>query len=292
MSLPNQESLVVPKVGSVTYGSYLKVHDLLSLQTPLSVPEKHDETLFIVIHQVYELWFKQILHDLALAQKALEDDQIISFLRGMQRVSTIQSVLTHQVDILETMTPVDFNSFRDNLNPASGFQSYQFRELEYRLGWKDPMYLAFHKVDAKAHQALVAALEAPSLYETFVKLLIKRGFQIPASAAERQPGSAFEVSEDVLQAVLKIYRASSTYNDLYSVLEALIGLDEGLLLWRSRHVAMVERMIGTRRGTGGSSGVKYLSATLAKRFFPEIWEARNWLGDQQYGAGEGDKPGH
>ncbi len=293
MDVPSHETLVVPKAGSVTYGNYLKVNELLALQTPLTVPSQHDEMLFILIHQVYELWFKQILHDLTLAQQELKKNHIIGFLRGLQRIAAIQSVLIHQVDILETMTPVDFNSFRDKLNPASGFQSYQFRELEYRLGWKDPAYLNFHKHDAHAYAALSKAMSEPSLYDTFAQFLISHGFEIPESSAMRGQQSTYTVSEPVLQAVLKIYRASSQHYDLYSVLEGLIGLDEGLLLWRSRHVAMVERMIGTRRGTGGSSGVKYLSATLAKRFFPEIWEARNWLGDSQYGAaGEGIKPKH
>jgi tryptophan 2,3-dioxygenase len=290
MTVPTHDSLVVPKAGSVTYGNYLKVNELLSLQSPLTVPAQHDEMLFILIHQVYELWFKQILHDLKLAQTELKHANVIGFLRGLQRIAAIQSVLIHQVDILETMTPVDFNSFRDKLNPASGFQSYQFRELEYRLGWKDPAYLNFHKTDNIAFSALSAALGEPCLYETFVQFLISRGFDISESCSRRPHQSSYGHSEEVLKAVIKIYRASSQHFDLYSVLEALIGLDEGLLLWRSRHVAMVERMIGTRRGTGGSSGVKYLSATLAKRFFPEIWEARNWLGDSQYGAGEGIKP--
>jgi tryptophan 2,3-dioxygenase len=272
------ETPIVPAPGAVTYGSYLKVHELLDLQAPLSEPAQHDETLFIIIHQVYELWFKQILHEVDAAEAALKNDQPMAFIRTAKRVATIQSVLTHQVDILETMTPVDFNSFREQLNPASGFQSYQFRRLEFRLGAKDRHFLRFYRNDPLATAALEAALAAPSLYDQFLRLLARRGFAIPAAVLERDVAEPYTASDAVCQAILAVYRDADRFYDLYSALESLIDLDEGLLLWRYRHVAMVERMIGTRKGTGGSSGVKYLSQTLSKRFFPEIWDARNWLG--------------
>jgi tryptophan 2,3-dioxygenase len=283
MSNRHQDYLIEPEARSVTYGSYLKVHDLLSLQQPLTEPQQHDEMLFIVIHQVYELWFKQILWEVGKAAGAIDAGQLMPLLGTLKRVTTIQRVLTGQVDVLETMTPTEFNRFRDRLNPASGFQSYQFRELEFRLGAKDPAYLRFHKLDTRATAALEAAMAEPSLYDRFIRLLARSGFEIPATLLERDVRQAHVSDPSVLAAVLKIYRESDRYYDLYSTLEALMDLDEGLLLWRQRHVAMVERMIGTRRGTGGSSGAKYLSATLAKRFFPEIWDARNWLGDSSYG---------
>ena len=276
---------LVPGASSLTYGSYLKVAPLLGLQEPLTKPERHDEMLFIVIHQVYELWFKQILHEVKAATALLDKDQVMAFTRALKRVTTIQSVLTHQVDVLETMTPVDFNSFRDKLNPASGFQSWQFRELEFRLGAKNPAYFKFHRNDPVATRVLMEAAEAPSVYDRFLALLARRGFAIDHAVLSRDVKAPYTSSESVCQAVLKIYRESDKYYDLYSTLEALIDLDEGLLLWRQRHVAMVERMIGSRKGTGGSSGVKYLTETLAKRFFPEIWEARNWLGESSYGQG-------
>ena len=285
MSDNQRESLIEPEKRSVTYGTYLKVNELLSLQQPLSTPPQHDETLFIIIHQVYELWFKQVLHETGKAAQALEQDQLMLFLSTLKRITTIQSILTHQVAVLETMTPSDFNRFRDKLNPASGFQSFQFRELDFRLGAKDVAYLKFHRLDPHATAALERALAEPSLYDLFLRLLARHGFAIPAAVLQRDVRQAHAPDQAVTQAIVTIYRESDRYYDLYSTVEALMDLDEGLLLWRQRHVAMVERMIGARRGTGGSSGVKYLTATLAKRFFPEIWDARNWLGDSSYGDG-------
>lgn len=277
--------MIEPGPKSLTYGTYLKVGPLLGLQEPLTEPEAHDETLFIIIHQVYELWFKQILHEVRFAQTLLKDEQLMPFVRVLKRIGAIQQVLTHQVDVLETMTPVDFNRFRDKLNPASGFQSYQFRELEYRLGAKEPAYMKFHKHDPIALAHLEAAVREPSVYDHFLRLLPKRGFKLSDRVTNRDVTQRYESQAEVLDAVLKIYRESDKYYDLYSILESLIDLDEGVLLWRQRHVVMVERMIGNRRGTGGSSGVKYLTETLTKRFFPEIWEARNGLGDATYGQG-------
>lgn len=272
------ERLIEPAAKAVTYGSYLKVNELLGLQQPLSSPPEHDELLFIQIHQVYEIWFKQILHEVSFAERALDQDRLMVVIRTLRRVATIQSILTQQVGILETMTPVDFNRFRDLLNPASGFQSYQFRELEFRLGAKEGGYLQFHKHDAHASACLAGAMAAPSLYDRFLLLLGRRGFAIPASVLTRDVSQPYESSPAVRDELVRIYRDADSHYDLYLALEALIDLDEGVLLWRQRHVAMVERMIGSRKGTGGSSGVKYLSKTLEKRFFPEIWEARDWLG--------------
>lgn len=279
---PEVDTIPIPSAQAVTYGTYLKVHELLALQQPLSAPPQHDETLFIIIHQAYELWFKQILHEVGRAQQVLEQDQLLVFKRILERVLTIQKVLTHQVDILETMTPVDFNTFRERLNPASGFQSYQFREFETRLGLKDQVYLKFHRHDPKALAALTAAMEAPSLYQRFLAVMARRGFAIPAEVLVPRP-TAHESHPSVREAILEVYRNSDRYYDFYATMESLIDLDEGLLLWRYRHVAMVERMIGSRKGTGGSSGVKYLSGTLQKRFFPEIWEVRSFLGESEYG---------
>ena len=287
----SDESLIQPGERSITYASYLQVNELLKLQTPLTVPSQHDEMLFIIIHQVYELWFKQILHEVKKAIVAVASDQLLVVSRTVARIKSIQTILTSQVDILETMTPVDFNSFRDRLNPASGFQSYQFRELEFRLGCKESNYLKFHAHDPEATRILQDALREPSLYDHFIRLLARRGFTIPESVLKRDVATPYQPSEAVLAAAVKIYREADRHYDLYSALESLMDLDEGLLLWRQRHVAMVERMIGSRRGTGGSSGVKYLSMTLSKRFFPEIWDARNWLGDAQYGDSKNPSAG-
>jgi tryptophan 2,3-dioxygenase len=277
------DQLNIPVPNGVSYGSYLKVRELLSLQQCLSTPPEHDELLFIQIHQVYELWFKQILHEVTLAETCLKAGRLMSFQRTLRRILTIQSVLTHQVDVLETMTPVDFNRFRNLLNPASGFQSWQFRELEFRLGAKEPAYLKFHHHDAFATQKLTDALAASTLYDAFIHLLARRSFPIAPEVLERDVTVAYESQPSVAQAVLAIYQDPDRHYDLYTALEALIDLDEGILLWRQRHVVMVERMIGSRKGTGGSSGVRYLNQTLNKRLFPEIWEARNWLGTNEYG---------
>lgn len=289
----DQEPLIQPGAASVTYSRYLKVTELLGLQSPLSEPVQHDETLFIVIHQVYELWFKQVLHELSAAERAMEAGQLMVFIRIARRMATIQSVLTHQVDVLETMTPVDFNRFREKLNPASGFQSFQFRELEFRLGAKNRDFLKFYRTEPEAQAILERALLRPTIYDHFLRQMAKRGLPVPASTLARDVTLPYASNEDVLAAILKVYQQADQYYDLYSTLEALIDLDEGLLLWRHRHVVMVERMIGSRKGTGGSSGVKYLTQTLARRFFPEIWEARNWLGggDSSYGGTAKAHPG-
>jgi tryptophan 2,3-dioxygenase len=283
MDSHGKEELIEPTRHSVTYGSYLKVRELLSLQSPLTVPEQHDEVLFIIIHQVYELWFKQILHETKKAASAIDADNLMLFSRTANRIQAIQNILTQQVGILETMTPSDFNTFRDRLNPASGFQSWQFRELEFYLGYKDAAYMKFHKNDPTASLALETALNSPSIYDKFLRLLKRRGFAIPDSVIGRLISENYLPNDQVCQEIVKIYKQSDKYYDLYSALEAMIDLDEGVLLWRQRHVAMVERMIGNRRGTGGSSGVSYLSKTLTKRFFPDIWDARNYIGDSEYG---------
>lgn len=273
----NNDNLINPDRTQLTYGTYLKVPELLALQTPVSIPAEQDEMLFIVIHQVYELWFKQILHEAAFCIEEIKQDALMPALRTIKRINTIQDTLTKQVDILETMTPNDFNRFRDRLNPASGFQSAQFRVLEFLLGAKNPGYLKYHEHFPEAHKALIEAMEAPSLYDHFFKYLTRRGFSIPVEILDRDVTKAYQGNADVMETLLQIYRRSDEYYDLYMMLEALADLDEKFLLWRYRHVAMVERMIGQQQGTGGSSGVKYLASTLSKRFFPEIWQLRDHL---------------
>lgn len=277
---------VPPEQHQVTYGSYLKVTDLLRLQQELSEPAEHDEMLFIVIHQVYELWFKQILHEVNLAEKALQAGELIPFVRTAKRINTIQQTLTQQVDILETMTPVDFNLFRQRLNPASGFQSYQFRLLEFRLGSRERSYLKFYRNEPDSVALLTRALEEPSLYDHFLHMMAKKGLAIPQEVLERDVSQPYEQNVGVRDAILKIYRQSRDYYDLYLALETLMDMDQGIVLWRYRHVAMVERMIGGLQGTGGSSGAQYLKTTLSKRFFPELWDSRNYLADKPYGGGK------
>ena len=254
----------------LSYGSYLQVDELLSLQRPLSAPEHHDEMLFIIIHQVYELWFKQLLHEVAAIVRELDAGELLPVAKHFRRVHTIQRLLEQQIDVLETMTPQEFNAFRDNLNPASGFQSIQFRELEFLCGVRRTETLKHIQTSPQQLQRLERRLAEPSLYDRVKALLQRRGFDAG--------------SHDALIASFKaIYTDPQANYDLYLLLEDLIEFDERFLLWRGRHVRMVERMIGAKQGTGGSLGAAYLATTLEHRFFPELWEVRTYLG-KGYGS--------
>jgi tryptophan 2,3-dioxygenase len=253
----------------LSYGSYLKVDELLALQHPLSRPEHHDEMLFIIIHQVYELWFKQLLHELDAAIEALDRDDLLRVSKYFRRVHTIQRLIESQIDVLETMTPHEFNQFRDNLNPASGFQSVQFREMEFLCGVRRTDTLAHIQMNDEQRARLTARLERPTLYDRVKALLGRRGYAVDSSAA-------------MIESLRSIYANADTNYDVYLLMEDLIEFDERFLLWRGRHVRMVERMIGQRTGTGGSSGAQYLQGTLVHRFFPELWEVRTYLGKGSY----------
>ncbi len=253
----------------LSYGSYLKLDELLNLQQPLSKPAHHDEMLFIIIHQVYELWFKQLLHEIDATAEGLDSGDLLRVAKHFRRVHTIQRLIEEQVDILETMTPQEFNQFRDNLNPASGFQSVQFRELEFSCGVRRTDVLKWIEVSEEQRSRLKRRLETPSLYDRVKQLLRRRGFRVDSAA-------------ELIESYRQIYTSAETNYDLYLLLEDLIEFDERFLLWRGRHIRMVERMIGSRPGTGGSSGAKYLEGTLAERFFPELWEVRTYLGSGAY----------
>jgi tryptophan 2,3-dioxygenase len=251
---------------SLTYGSYLKVPELLALQQPLSDPAHHDELLFILIHQVYELWFKQVLHELDAAVRYLDEDDLLKVTKAFRRIHAIQRILEEQVDVLETMTPQEFNAFREGLNPASGFQSAQFREIEFRCGLRgNEKALAHLEPTPEERARLERRLHEPTLYDALKSYLARHGFDVS--------------SHDALIATFKsVYENEGAHYVLYLLLEDLIEFDERVRLWRSRHVLMVERMIGMKPGTGGSLGVAYLQTTLQKRFFPELWEVRTELG--------------
>ncbi len=253
----------------LTYGSYLRVPELLALQRPLSAPAHHDEMLFIVIHQVYELWFKQILHELTALMGHLQKNDLLKVTKHFRRIHAIQRLLEAQVDILETMTPQEFNAFRDNLNPASGFQSMQFREIEFLGGLKKTEALKHLQMDDEQRAKLERRLNETTLADAAFALLRSRGF-----------GTG--THDERIESLKTIYERSSEYYDLYLFLEDLIEFDERFLLWRGRHVRMVERMIGSKMGTGGSPGVAYLATTLDKKFFPELWEVRTHLGKGTY----------
>lgn len=259
----------------LTYGNYLQIDGLIGLQKPLSVPVEHDEMLFIIIHQVYELWFKQIIWEIDKFNDALENDGILEFIRGLKRVHCIQRVLNAQIEILETMSPDEFNSFREKINPASGFQSYQFRNLEFKLGLKNVKHLENFKNNKEVYAVLAKSFAEPGVFSVFVSYLKRQGLVSENYNLESFPREAIE---SLTGAIAKCYKQSKDNYDVYMACEALIELDENLMKWRYLHVLMVERMIGSMRGTGGSAGVKFLQKTLSYKCFPELWSARNKLG--------------
>jgi tryptophan 2,3-dioxygenase len=237
----------------LSYGNYLKVAELLDLQQGLS--EEHDELLFIVAHQVYELWFKVVLDELEATRQRIDADDIFFARHHLRRVHVIERLLIEQIEVLETMSPQDFLAFRSQLAPASGFQSVQFREIEFLSGLKEPKYLSRIDGIPEEKSRLQRRLDEPSVADAFQALVERRGSP----------------------ALLEIFRNRERYGDLFDLCEALLDHDEAFAHWRARHVLMVERQIGTKPGTGGSSGAQYLRSTLGKRFFPELWEVRSQL---------------
>src|ERR1041385_5558866 len=243
---------------------YLRVKDLINFQHCLSSPAHHDELLFITVHQAYELWFKQILHELDAAIQLLEEDRVPSATRAVNRIVAIEKLLVNQIHILETMTPISFLAFRDELNPASGFQSMQFREIEFSSGLKDKAILREFASDKFAHERLQMRMSGPTLADSFYRVLQRRGLTA-------------ETYEARTKAVLEVLTHFEQRYEEFQLAEALLEHDEYFSLWRSHHIKMVERMVGAKRGTGGSEGIGYLKTTLDKKFFPEIWEARTYL---------------
>ncbi len=259
----------------MTYARYLDLDTLLSAQSPLS--DQHDEMLFVIIHQTKELWLKQILHEVALATALVAQGDLVPAYKSLARVSRIQSVMTQSWDILATMTPADYLRFRSVLGASSGFQSDQFRQLEAMLGLKDARFLAFQQDRPQAHAALKAAIEGRSLYDEALAQLARAGLAVPAEVLNRDVSQPYVASEGVEAAWLEVYRDTERWWPLYQLAEKLMDLDDALLTWRHKHVVTVERIIGRRRGTGGTEGVGYLVSTLERRCFPELWSLRTRL---------------
>ena len=272
-----------PAPGKITYGTYLRVPELLELQHRLSKPPHHDELLFIISHQVYELWFKQMLHELDEIGARLDADQPLRASPLLTRVHRIQHLLIEQIPVLETMFAVDFAAFRDNLRPASGFQSIQFRKVEFICGAKNPKMIALAGDDPKVRAELEDYLRRPSVYDHFLRHLARVGFNIPREVLERDTSQPHEANAAVTDAIAELYRRHLEFYPQYLVAEALLDLEERFGIWRFHHVKMVERMIGGQTGTGGSSGARYLAGTLSIRLFPELWNVRDRLG-AGYGA--------
>lgn len=259
----------------LTYNRYLQVEELLSLQTLQSDPPHHDETLFIIIHQAYELWFKQILHEMESAIAAMQAVRLLKAYRRLDRIGKIMRLLVDQIHILETMSTSDFLQFRDRLNPASGFQSIQFREVEYLAGLTDTRYLEVFKNWPEYQAALRRRLEGPSLRSSYYDLLGAVGYDLPSGLGKEELSP--ENQDKVLQALIHLYQDPDKNLRLYLLSESLLEFDEYLTLWRQHHCLTVERVIGGRKGTGGSAGVRYLESTTSKRCFPMLWEARTHL---------------
>ena len=251
--------------GQLTYGGYLRLDELLALQVPQADPPAHDELLFITVHQVYELWFQQLLYELETVRDAMLAGETWRARHLLRRVHAIERLLITQVDILETMTPQDFLEFRANLAPASGFQSVQYRELEFLSGCKDRAFLArFRSISATQRARLERRLAEPSLWDAFLHLLASRG--LPAGT-----------DEQILESLRVVAGDRAAHDDLWQLAEGLLTHDELAGLWRARHVVMVERQIGTKSGTGGSTGAPYLRKRVPLRYFPLLWELRDHL---------------
>jgi tryptophan 2,3-dioxygenase len=266
---------VADRPASMSYGDYLGLERLLTAQHPLS--SNGDEMLFIIIHQTKELWLKQIVRELRLAADTIRADQLIPVHKPLSRVSRIQAVMTLSWDVLATMTPSDYSAFRHVLGSSSGFQSGQFRLVEYLLGLKDAGHLR-HQPDGSAEQsALEEALRAPSLWDEANAALGRAGLPVPAEVLERDWSHPYQPSEAVEVAWAEVYRDPARWRALYQLAEKLVDLDDAFATWRHKHVTTVERIIGLKRGTGGTVGVAYLQSTLPKRAFPELWSLRTRL---------------
>jgi len=254
---------------ALTYTSYLAVDELLKLQRPLSSGPEHDEMLFIIIHQTYELWFKQLIHEFSEAQRALESGNSHYTLAILGRIRTILKVCVTQIDILETMTPLQFNSFRSYLSTSSGFQSAQFRMVEALLGRRDSKMAGHLPLDIQ--EQIEAITSRNSVWDSTLVYLAKRGYAVPVEVINRDKSTAYVANKAVQDVLLEVHRNDP---ETAMVCERLVDIDEGLQEWRYRHVKMVERTIGHKLGTGGSSGVGYLASTLFNPTFPDLWEIR------------------
>ncbi len=269
------DDMHVDLAGRMSYGDYLQLKTLFAAKQPLT--DKHDEHLFIIIHHVHELWLNLMAHELDSAIDNIAQDRLPPAFKSMARMTRILEQMIRAWDVLSTMTPSDYLEFRASLGQSSGFQSYQYRMVEFRLGAKDAKMLLPHRHDAEVHSRLEAACKAPGLYDVALMLLKRRGFDIPDSVVKRDFSVRHVPNDAVLKAWLAIYRDSAKYFDLYELAEELVDLEDWFQQWRFRHMKTVERIIGFKRGTGGSSGVGFLKSALDHSFFPELWAVRTEL---------------
>ena len=273
-----EASVVTDFSDRMSYGGYLDLATLLSAQRPLSDPEHHDELLFIIQHQTTELWLKLVLHELGAACRLLRVDQLAPALKCIARVKHIQKTLTEQWSVLATLTPTEYSQFRDFLGNSSGFQSYQYRAVEFVLGNKNAGMLTVFESDPDAHELLSTLLREPSLYDAFWRSLARQGYDVPASALDRDVATAYTFNEDLMPLIKFVYENHTEHWAVYEAFEELVDLEENFQLWRFRHMRTVLRTIGMKSGTGGSSGVGFLQKALELTFFPELLAVRTEIG--------------
>ena len=270
--------IVTDLEGKMTYGSYLGLDQLLTAQRPVSVPEHHDEMLFIIQHQTTELWLKQLLHELSSARDLLARDDLREALKRIARVKRIQDVMTQQWAVLATLTPTEYAQFRGALGNSSGFQSVQYRAVEFALGNKNEKMLGVFRDHPANHALLLAEWEKPTLYDEFLRFAARRGLPIPAEILDRDVRQPYRETPALVPAIREIYQNPSRYWDLYEACEDLVDLEDNFQFWRFRHLKTVARTIGMKVGTGGSSGVGFLQRALDLTFFPELYAVRTEIG--------------
>ncbi|MCW2637014.1 MAG: tryptophan 23-dioxygenase [Blastococcus sp.] len=275
---PVEQSIRTDLRGATTYGAYLDLDRLLAAQHPRSTPEHHDELLFIVQHQTSELWLKLVLHELRAARAHLAADELAPALKCLARVKNIQRTLTEQWSVLATLTPREYAQFRGALGPASGFQSHQYRAVEFILGNKNAAMLEVFDGEPAAREQLAELLEAPTLYDEFLRLLARSGFDVPAHVLERDHREPWTFRSELVPVFRRIYESTDTPWGIYEACESLVDVEDNFQLWRFRHVLTVRRTIGEKTGTGGSSGVGFLRRALDLTFFPELYAVRTEIG--------------
>lgn len=263
---------------AMSYGSYLDLERILSAQHPVSVPEHHDEMLFIIQHQTSELWLKLMLHEMVEARRLIATDHLGKALKCLARVKHIQKTLTEQWSVLATLTPREYAQFRDFLGSSSGFQSYQYRAVEFILGNKHEGMLKVHEADPEAHEKLSTLLHEPSIYDAFLASLARKGYAIPTEILERDVTKPWEFQEALVPIFKDIYESEETAWNLYQACEDLVDVEDNFQAWRFRHLRVVQRTIGFKQGTGGSSGVSFLKRALDLTFFPELFAVRTEIG--------------
>ncbi|WP_245160243.1 tryptophan 2,3-dioxygenase family protein [Blastococcus sp. CT_GayMR20] len=275
---PIEPSVRTDLRGAMTYDEYLDLQRLLAAQHPRSTPEHHDELLFIVQHQTSELWLKLVLHELRAARQYLHDDELAPALKCLARVKNIQRTLTEQWSVLATLTPREYAQFRGALGSASGFQSHQYRAVEFILGNKNAAMLTVFDGEPAARELLADLLESPTLYDEFLRLLARHGFEIPAVVLERDPRLPWRFEPALVPVFRRIYESTDTPWGIYEACESLVDVEDNFQLWRFRHVLTVRRTIGAKTGTGGSSGLGFLQRALDLTFFPELYAVRTEIG--------------